>query len=207
MLTASLIGRTAVARLRPLRGVMTEAEGWILSYAIGSALLSSAMFALCAAGWVTDASVVLLGAAATACWLRWGRWTWPPKQGQRRSPDSPLLLAVILPASIYGVLYVVHTLAPETRSDAMGYHLGLVQRYYRASGFVPLTTNVYAQISQGTEMLYLFAYAIGRGVGGQDRPFFRSWSQPSARFSASLGEFDAILPESSRRSSTSPARL
>ena len=162
VLTASLIGRTALARLRPLRGMMTEAEGWILSYAIGSALLSSAMFALCAAGWVTDASVVLLGAAATACWLRWGRWTWPPKQGRRRSPDWPLLLAVILPASIYGVLYIVHTLAPETRSDAMGYHLGLVQRYYRASGFVPLTTNVYAQISQGAEMLYLFAYAIGR---------------------------------------------
>ena len=162
VLTASLIGRTALARLRPLRGMMTEAEGWILSYAIGSALLSSAMFVLCVAGWVTDASVVLLGAAATACWLRWGRWTWPPKQGRRRSPDWPLLLAVVLPASIYGVLYIVHTLAPETRSDAMGYHLGLVQRYYRASGFVPLTTNVYAQISQGAEMLYLFAYAIGR---------------------------------------------
>ena len=57
MLTASLIGRTALARLRPLRGRMSEAEGWILSYAIGSVLLSSAMFALCAAGWVTDASV------------------------------------------------------------------------------------------------------------------------------------------------------
>ena len=74
----------------------------------------------------------------------------------------PYLLLILLPGAIYGVLYLVHTLAPETRTDAMGYHLGLVQRYYREHGFISLTTNIYAQISQGAEMLYLFAYAIGR---------------------------------------------
>ena len=44
----------------------------------------------------------------------------------------------------------------------MGYHLGLVQRYYRHHGFLAITTNVYAQLSQGAEMLYLFAYSLGR---------------------------------------------
>ena len=44
----------------------------------------------------------------------------------------------------------------------MGYHLGLVHRYYRLHGFESITTSVYAQLSQGAEMLYLSAYAIGR---------------------------------------------
>lgn len=162
VVVACLLGRTALARLHHLRGKLTASEGWLLSFAIGSALLSTIVFALCSAGWFADGSVLLIGGITFAIWLRWGRWKWPSATvGQRRLP-GPYLLLILLPGAIYGVLYIVHTLAPETRTDAMGYHLGLVQRYYRAHGFVSLTTNIYAQISQGAEMLYLFAYAIGR---------------------------------------------
>lgn len=162
VLTAAFLGRTALARLSGLRGRLTVAEGWILSFATGAALLSGTMFLLCTAGQVTDAAVLLLGVAATASWLRWGRWTWSPVTLGQPPIRRLHLLALMVPAAIYGTVYLVHTLAPETRSDAMGYHLGLVQRYYRANGFEPVTTNIYAQISQGAEMLYLFAYAIGR---------------------------------------------
>lgn len=162
MLTAVLLGRTALARLRPLRGRLTSAEGWILSYAVGAALLSTLMFCLCAVGWVFDATIVAVGAAVAPCWLRWGRWAWPSLAPPQAPVHWTARLMVLVPAAVYGGIYAVHTLAPETRWDAMGYHLGLVHRYYRDHGFVPITTNVYAHLSQGTEMLYLFAYSIGR---------------------------------------------
>ena len=162
VVTACLLGRSALGNLGRLREELTVAEGWILSFACGSALLSALVFVLCALGWFYDATVLVVSASGVACWVRWGRTVW-------RSPRPELILVprawhliVLVPATIYGALYLVHTLAPETRTDAMGYHLGLVRRYYRSHGFVPLTTNIYAQISQGAEMLYLYAYSIGR---------------------------------------------
>ena len=162
VLAALLAGRTAVGLFRPLREKLTRSEGWIVSYAIGSALLSMTVFSLCAAGWFYDATVLAVCAASVACWLRWGRWPWRPMASPSGAMPRTHLALLLLPAAAYGALYVVHTLAPETRTDAMGYHLGLVQRYYRAHGFVSITTNLYAHVSQGAEMLYLFAYAIGR---------------------------------------------
>ena len=162
VLVATLLGRTALARIPSLRGQLTVAEGWVFAFAVGSALLSTLMFALCAARWVFDATIAATAAAVAACWFRWGRWTWPGLSTPHAPLGRTLGLLLAVPAALYGGIYAVHTLAPETRWDAMGYHLGLVHRYYRDHGFVPITTNVYAQLSQGAEMLYLFAYAVGR---------------------------------------------
>ena len=63
---------------------------------------------------------------------------------------------------LYGGLYLIHAAAPEISPDGVAYHLGLVRRYYGAHGFPAITTNIYAYLSQGAEMLYLFAYAVGR---------------------------------------------
>ncbi len=162
VVTSCLLGRIAVGSQKQLRGKLTVAEGWLLSFAVGCGLLSLLVFLLCAARQFSDAAVLLTAAGVLAGWYRWGRWRWParPADGTGSTRISQFLLVV--PATVYGVLYLVHTLAPETRTDAMGYHLGLVQRYYRAGGFVPLTTNLYAHLSQGAELLYLFAYSIGR---------------------------------------------
>lgn len=162
VVTASLLGRTSLGALPGLRGKLTIAEGWILSFAVGSALLSTLIFALCAMGWVSDPTMLVLAGVTAACWLRWGRWRWSPASPFSDRWRRSHLLLLLIPAVPYGLLYLVHVLAPETRTDAMGYHLGLVQRYYRANGFVPITTNIYAQISQGAEMLYLLAYSVGR---------------------------------------------
>ena len=159
---ACLMGRTAIGQLRGLRGKLTATEGWLLAFGCGAALLSTLVFALCAAGLFYDASVVGTFAVITLAWYRWGRWNWSSAVAERSSMERFGWLLLYVPTAVYGVLYLVHTLAPETRTDAMGYHLGLVHRYYRSHGFEAITTNVYAQISQGAEMLYLFAYAIGR---------------------------------------------
>jgi len=162
VLTAALLGRILLARLSRVAERLTRAEGWIFSLAVGAAALSMAVFALCAAGLVYDATFWLAGLAVLLGWRRWGRW--PASQADMESQDLSWLwrIFVLASAAFYAVVYVPHVLAPETRADAVGYHLGLISRYYRSHGFVPITTNVYAFLSQGVEMLYLFAFALGR---------------------------------------------
>ncbi len=53
-------------------------------------------------------------------------------------------------------------LAPECSPDGSGYHLGWVSSYLAAHGFFRIATSIYASLSQGTELLYLFAFAFGR---------------------------------------------
>ncbi len=44
----------------------------------------------------------------------------------------------------------------------MAYHLGEVLKYRQAHGFVRITTDIYSNLSQGIELLYLFAFDFGR---------------------------------------------
>src|ERR1019366_8789946 len=63
---------------------------------------------------------------------------------------------------MFVVLYLANAMAPEMSPDGSTYHLGLVSRYLRAHGFERITTDLYANFSQGVEMLFLFAFAFGR---------------------------------------------
>jgi hypothetical protein len=63
---------------------------------------------------------------------------------------------------LFSLLYVCHAMAPEMSPDGSAYHLGLVSRYYREHGFPAITTSIYANLSQGAEMLFLFAFAWGK---------------------------------------------
>lgn len=162
VLVACLLGRIVLGQARGLRGELSESEGWLLSFALGAALLGSVVFVLCAAGLIYDASVWIVGVGVALAWARWGRWTWEPRSEESGPEDRSWLWLLGAPAAVYGALYAVHTLSPEVAYDAVGYHLGLVQRYYRNHGFVAIPTNMYAQLSQGAEMLYLFAYSLGR---------------------------------------------
>jgi hypothetical protein len=62
----------------------------------------------------------------------------------------------------FALLYVSNAMAPELSPDGSTYHLGLVARYYREHAMVPVHTTIYSALSQGVEMLFLAAYAIGR---------------------------------------------
>src|SRR6266481_2411804 len=72
-------------------------------------------------------------------------------------PDG--LPAVIL--AIYGILYLIHALAPEIQPDAITYHLGLVAEYARLGRF-PDRVGFFEMLPQGMEMLFLFAFVIGK---------------------------------------------
>ena len=125
-------------------------------FVVGAAVLSMAVFGLCCAGLAYPAVFLAAGAAAVASWFRpssrlpaWRKW-----------PRLYYLIAAI--AAFYFVAYFFNAMAPESSYDGTTYHLSLVARYLREHGFRPITWNLYASLSQGAEMLFLFAFAFGR---------------------------------------------
>ncbi len=149
--TAWFLGSWALERLRVrLAGL----EGLVFAYGAGMALLSLTVFLLAALQALY--APVLLALFPLSAWLWRGTKTDP---GEPEIEALPALFWIV--AIPFGALYLIHALAPEITSDGAGYHLELIQRYLREHGFSAGATNIYAQLSQGSEMLYLFAYSVG----------------------------------------------
>jgi Dolichyl-phosphate-mannose-protein mannosyltransferase len=121
----------------------------------GAAVLSLFVFVLCAGGFAYPAVFAAIGGAILAAGWREAHWSWP-----RRPKRVSGLLAIAF--GVFSVLYLSNAMAPEISFDGSRYHLGLVARYLREHGFHRITENMYASLSQGVEMLYLFAFAFGR---------------------------------------------
>ena len=116
-------------------------------FVVGASGLSLAVFVLCA---VHLAYPLVLFALGLALLVR-----------PTRLPRPPRVSPWMLPFAAYFVIYLCHAMAPEVSADGSGYHLGLVTRYLREHGFVPLTDNMYSAMPGGLEMLFLFAFPIG----------------------------------------------
>lgn len=121
--------------------------------AVGSALLSHAVFLLLLSGAARWWVFLLLGAGLIAAAAR------------RRPPRLPSLPEIgRLPLAVfalYGLIYLVHAAAPEIRPDGYTYHLGLPAEWLRAHR---LTRRVgfYEMLPHGAEMLFTFAFAFGK---------------------------------------------
>ncbi len=163
--TAWFLGAALLGPAARVRAALTPREHRLFALGLGAAALSLAVLLLALAGLVYDASFCALAALAPAAWLRWGRG----RGGKASAPggDGGWLWrsAWYAALAVYGWLYLINALAPEIGSDSLGYHLGLVFRYYRDHQLTPITTNVYAFLSQAAEMLYLFAFAFARHDG------------------------------------------
>ena len=125
-------------------------------FVTGAAVLSMGIFALCCAGLAYPMAFLAVGAVPIVLWFR------PALRpiGWRKRPPIACLFAVI--ALLYFVAYFFNAMAPEISFDGTTYHLSLVARYLREHGFHPITWNLYAGLSEGAEMLYLFAFAFGQ---------------------------------------------
>lgn len=136
-------------------------EQRLLSLYAGAACLHLLVFLLASLHWARKGVFLWVGAAALLIgWLRGPRLPAPLEAFPPASRLWKLLFAGVW--SAYALLYVVNAMAPEMSPDGSGYHLGLVSRYLRERGFARITTNMYANLTQGVEMLYLFAFAFGR---------------------------------------------
>ncbi len=123
-----------------------------MRFAVGAAVISLAVFILAALHLATAPVFLVLGLAAIGAGWR-----------MRGSDTSTLPIRPWMLLAPLFIWYAVYALAPEASPDGSGYHLGLVRRYFEHAGLVRITTSMYASLSQGVEMLFLMAYAFGRG--------------------------------------------
>jgi len=130
----------------------------LLAFVTGGALLSFLVFLLCAANLARTWVFVATGIAVLALNHRFGA---------RANGSLPKLSAFwkwlfAVPFVLFALLYLSNSLAPEISPDGQAYHLGLVYRFFREHGFHRLTTNMYSNFPLGAEMLFLFAFSLGR---------------------------------------------
>jgi hypothetical protein len=145
---------------RGLRISLRRFEHDLLAGMTGAALLSLIGFLLCSLRMARTPVFLLLGMAALGGGIRVA-----VNSPRRESlPSIPAFWKWLFAIGfvLYSLLYLSNSLAPEHSPDGSTYHLGLVARYFRDGGFVLLTTNFYGSLSQGMEMLFLFAFAFGR---------------------------------------------
>jgi len=140
-------------------------EKFPLAFVLGASVLHLAVFAVMALKVAYKPVLILLLAAATAVGIVSGSWRLPARETSP-SPKTAAARAIQLVfggiAAAFTTLYLFNAWAPEISADGTTYHLALMARYLRARGFEAVTTNMYASLSEGVEMLFVPAFAIGR---------------------------------------------
>ena len=139
-----------------LRLSFARFEEWLLAFVAGAACLSEVLFLLSTVHLVRRGVLLAMGLIAIAVAVR-------SVIVRKKWPELPRIGWI--PAGIFAaftVFYFVNALAPEMSPDGAAYHLGMVAKYAQARGFVHLTTNIYASLSEGMELLFLHAFLFGR---------------------------------------------
>ncbi len=157
VLTATAMGGLL---FRALRITLCRIEERLLAFVTGSACLSSLMFVLSEFRLVHTPLLLALAALILAAAIA--------RKVHRRStlklPPVPriwkwIFLALFAP---FAMLYFFNAMAPEHSPDGSAYHLTSVAEYFRRHGFVHILTDVLANLPQGLELLFLFAFSFGR---------------------------------------------
>jgi Dolichyl-phosphate-mannose-protein mannosyltransferase len=135
-------------------------ERFPLAFIVGASVLHLAVFAVLTLkiAYRPVLIAVLPIAIGLAVWK--GSWKLKGEAMEPLSGGLKLLYGTIF--TLFTVLYFFHAWAPESSADGSSYHLGLVARYLRAHGFEQVTTNMYASLSEGVEMLFFPAFSIGK---------------------------------------------
>jgi hypothetical protein len=141
---------------------LTRPEKYPLAFVLGAGCMHLALFAILAMKIAYKPVLFILLAGAVAAAIRTGAWRLgnAPAKSSERIGFGSIFFGLI--AGAFTILYFVNAWAPEASPDGSGYHLALVARYLRARGFERITTNMYAGLGQGVEMLFVPAFAFGR---------------------------------------------
>lgn len=146
--------------LRRLSVVLYRVEERLFAFLLGSACLSAIMFVLAALHLVHKGVLLAIGILA----IGYAFYSGAHRLKGNEFPPLPRLWKWVFSAifAVFTVLYFSNALAPEVSPDGMAYHLGEVAKYARAHGFVRITTNMYGNLSQGIELLFLYAFIFGK---------------------------------------------
>lgn len=153
-----------LALLRALKLHFASSEDRFVGFVAGAGILSLVVFLLSTLHLAYTSVFWALGilCIAAAHWAGHGRTAIRPVLPPVPKPWRVLFWIVF---AAYTFVYVSNAMAPEVSSDGVSYHVGLVTRYYREHSYQALTTSLYADLSQGVEMLFLFAFALATGFG------------------------------------------
>jgi hypothetical protein len=146
--------------LRKMSPVLRDWEERLLAFMVGSAGLSAILFVLSATRLVHRGVLLALGLAT----IGYAAYSGVFRSTGKPFPPLPRLWRWVFVAAFTAFTYIgfFNALAPEHSPDGTAYHLGEVLKYQRAHGFLRITTDVYSNLSQGIELLYLFAFNFGR---------------------------------------------
>lgn len=135
-------------------------EERLFAFVTGAASLSLLVFVLASVHAATKGVFYAVGIAILALAARFRLWR---AAGEPLAPLARGWRLLFWPLFLlFAYVYFINAMSPEWSPDGSAYHLGLVSRYLRAHGFCRITTDMYAHLSQGTELLYMFAFSIGR---------------------------------------------
>lgn len=146
--------------LRRLKLALDKWEERLLAFMAGAACLSAIMFVLSALRLVHHGVLWVLALAI----LGYAAYCGAFRPGKNTLAALPNHWRWIFGAGFAVFTYIgfFNALAPEHSSDGMAYHLGEVIQYQQAHGFLRITNDIYASLSQGIELLYFFAFDFGR---------------------------------------------
>ncbi|MGO9439756.1 MAG: hypothetical protein ACLPXM_04360 [Terriglobales bacterium] len=134
---------------------------WPIRFTAGAGALSFLVLLLAASHLAYPAAFAILGAAAIISCQPWNRWLRKiaALHFHRLALRNIIVFVIVI---VYFYIYFLRAIAPEVSPDGSTYHLGFTALYLREHGLYPVTWNMYASLSQGMEMLFLFAFAFGK---------------------------------------------
>jgi hypothetical protein len=141
------------------RACRGEMPGLFFEFVTGAAVASTLVFAVAWFQWARTPVLVGLGAALIGLELL----ITPLKEGKRKAWTGwKWELLFWVPWAVFGGMYLLAAMLPDTSADGTAYHVGLIARYFEHHGFYPIPSDMYSGLAEGVEMLFLTAFAIGR---------------------------------------------
>ncbi len=146
--------------LKILRVRLYRAEELFFGFVLGAAILSLLVFLLSAAGLAYSSVFFALGLAAIGAATAFGAMRFT----NDRQPPLPRPWPAIFWSiyAVFGALYLISALRPDTSADGLMYHVHFPALYFREHRIPAVTTDFLGSLSQGTEILYLFTFSFGR---------------------------------------------
>jgi len=149
--------------LRRLSIELYALEERLIAFITGSACLSALVFVLCSVKLARKGIFLALGFAIVGYAFYSSAHSARPRPAKPLAPLSTIWRWVFGISFLgFGLFYLIHAMAPEMSPDGLAYHLAVVEKYRAAHGFTVITTNMFDNLSEGIEMLFLFAFEFGR---------------------------------------------
>ena len=160
--TVSLLGGTMLLRVLGVK--LYRSEEWFFGFVLGSASLSTIVFLLTAAHLAYSGVFIGLGLVIIAVAL----WRGAHRFSSSTLPTLPRVwqIGFLILYAAFALLYLETALVPETGADALAYHVALPARYLRLHHFPANTRNMMTMLSEGVELLFLFAYPLAKQSAG-----------------------------------------